>query len=80
MIACKNKVTYVDSVYPFRLIEDETAASWGGTIEIYYGMFRVFGISNFGAKEKAKAVCECYGGNVSKLDRYIGNYSVYDSN
>lgn len=78
--ACKNKMTYVDSVYPFRLIEDETAASWGGTIEIYYGMFRVFGISNFGAKEKAKAVCECYGGNVSKLDRYIGNYSVYDSN
>ena len=70
-------MTYVDSIYPFRLIEDETAASWGGTIEIYYGMFRVFGLSEFGAKEKAKALCRCYGGDVESLDMYIGDNSVY---
>lgn len=75
--ACRTRMTYVESIFPFRLIEDETAASWGGTIEIYYGMFRVFGLSNFGAKEKAKALCECYGGDVGSLDMYIGNNSVY---
>lgn len=75
--ACRTRMTYVDSIYPFRLIEDETAASWGGTIEIYYGMFRVFGLSEFGAKEKAKALCRCYGGDVESLDMYIGDNSVY---
>ena len=68
---------YLDSLYPFRMIEDETAAEWGGTIEIYYGMFRVFDKTHFGAKAKAKALCEIYGGNAAGLDRYIGNNKVY---
>lgn len=68
---------YIDSLYPFRTVEDETAAEWGGSIEIYYGMFRVFDTGHFGAKEKAKALCEIYGGNLSGLDRYIGDNSVY---
>ncbi len=72
-----DQMPYVEGFYPFRTVEDETAASWGGSIEIYYGMFRVFGTENFGAKEKAKALCEIYGGDASKLDQYIGSNKVY---
>lgn len=71
------QMPYLDSLYPFRMIEDETAAEWGGTIEIYYGMFRVFDQTHFGAKAKARAICEIYGGDLSRLDRYIGKNSVY---
>ena len=73
----REEMPYLDSLYPFRTIEDETAAEWGGTIEIYYGLFRVFDTEHFGAKEKAKAICEIYGGDLSELDRYIGGNSVY---
>lgn len=72
-----DQMHYLDSLYPFRMIEDETAAEWGGTIEIYYGMFRVFDKTHFGAKAKARAICEIYGGDLSRLDRYIGKNSVY---
>ena len=68
---------YLDSLYPFRVVEDSTAAEWGGTIEIYYGMFRVFDKEHFGAKEKAKAICEIYGGDLGKLDQFLGKNSVY---
>lgn len=77
IFALLDRMPYIDSLYPFRAVEDETAAEWGGSIEIYYGMFRVFDTGHFGAKEKAKALCEIYGGNLSGLDRYIGDNSVY---
>ena len=73
----QESMPYLDSLYPFRMVEDETAAEWGGSIEIYYGLFRVFDAEHFGAKEKARAICEIYGGDVSRLDQYNGGMSVY---
>ena len=77
--AVYNRMLYVDSIYPFRLVEDNTKLGIDD-IEVYYGMFRVFDQESFGAKEKAKAVCKTYGGNLSSLDKYIGNNSVYPTN
>ena len=73
----QESMPYLDSLYPFRMVEDETAAEWGGSIEIYYGLFRVFDAEHFGAKEKARAICEIYGGDISLLDQYNGGMSVY---
>lgn len=70
IFALVDQMPYLDSLYPFRVVEDATAAEWGGSIEIYYGMYRVIDKEHFEAKEKAKAICEIYGGDVSKLNRY----------
>ena len=70
IFALADHMPYLDSLYPFRVVEDATAAEWGGNIEIYYGMFRVIDREHFAPKEKAKAICEIYGGDASKLDRY----------
>ena len=69
-----SEMPYVDSIYPFRMIEDTNNPD---LTEVYYGMFRVFEERYFGAKEKAKAICRLYGGDLSELDRYIGDHSVY---
>ena len=69
-----SEMPYVDSIYPFRMLEDTNNTD---KTEVYYGMFRVFEEAYFGAKEKAKAICRLYGGDLSGLDRYIGSHSVY---
>ena len=66
----------MDSIYPFRLVEDTDNAD---TVEIFYGMFKVFSKTEFGVKEKGKAICELYGGSVEHLNRYIGENTVYPS-
>ena len=69
-----SKLSYVDSIYPFRLVEDTDNSD---TVEVYYGMFKVFSETEFGVKEKGKAICELYGGTLSALDKYIGDHTVY---
>lgn len=77
--AVYNRMLYVDSLYPFRLEEDNTKLGIND-IEVFYGIFRVFDRESFGAKEKAKAICGTYGGDLSALDKYKGSNSVYPTN
>lgn len=69
-----NEMPFLDSIYPFRMIEDTNNPD---QTEVYYGIFRVFSEKYFGAKEKAKVICRLYGGDVNGLDKYIGDNSVY---
>ncbi|MCI8388400.1 MAG: cellulase family glycosylhydrolase [Clostridiales bacterium] len=68
--AVTTRMDYVTSIYPFRLLEDKGAAKWGGTVEIYYGMFEVSDDKQtLTPKAKARAICEVYGGNCELLDK-----------
>lgn len=57
----KLKMPYVESMHIFRLFEDESAVAWGGSGEIYFGLFRE-PHNGFGPKAKAYAVQQAFGG------------------
>ena len=81
-----DRLPFVDSVYPFRLMDYRSSKNADPT-EIYYGMMCAFYDGNgkviktcIGAKEKGKTLCRLYGGDVEKLDRYLGGHKVYGGN
>lgn len=57
----KNDMPYVESVHAFRLFEAKNAASWGGDVEIYYGMFKEEN-GGFTPKKKAEVIQQIFGG------------------
>lgn len=74
-----DEMPYLDSVYPFRLMEYKSKSNTD-PVEIYYGMMRPFDQTHIGAKEKGKTICSLYGGDLSQLDKYLGDNTVYPDN
>ena len=83
IIESLDQLSFVDSVYPFRLMDYRSSKNADPT-EIYYGMMCAFYDEkgkavkdHIGAKEKGKMLCRLYGGDPQQLDRYLGDYQVY---
>ena len=81
-----DQLPFVDSVYPFRLMDYRSSKNADPT-EIHYGMMCAFYDETgkviktcIGAKEKGKTFCRLYGGDAEKPDRYLGGHTVYGGN
>lgn len=72
----KNNMPYVEACHVFRLFEDAKAASWGGEVERYYGLFEE--APSYKPKEKAKAIQKIFGGT-DDLDKYVVNFDDFKS-